>query len=385
MSSIATLRPRFSEGRAASLARELFGVAGSARPLPSERDQNFLITTDLGEACVLKIASAGERVEWLDLQNQAIEWVRRRDPALPLPRLQRSRDGQAMIRATAGTGHTHLVRLLSFLPGVPLAQVNPQTEDLLRDLGRFLGRLDRALVDFSHPASERDSSGISGRPADTVREHQHEIRDARRRALVEGLAARAGKRLAPVMRVAAPERGPQRRQRPQRAGERRRARVAERITGLIDFGDMVNALTIGELAIACAYAMLDKPDPLAAAAQVVGGYHAALPLTEAGARRAVRPRAAPAVRQRRALGRTARPRSPRTTYLTISEQPAWEALERLVLVHPRLAHYTFRQPAACEPCPETEPLARWLETQATGARARRGSRSRAAAPSSSSI
>jgi 4-aminobutyrate aminotransferase-like enzyme/Ser/Thr protein kinase RdoA (MazF antagonist) len=364
MSSIATLRPRFSEGRAASLARELFGVAGSARPLPSERDQNFLITTDSGEACVLKIASAGEPAESLDLQNQAIEWVRRRDPALPLPRLQRSREGQAMIRATAGTGHTHLVRLLSFLPGVPLANVCPQTKDLLGDLGRFLGRLDRALVDFSHPASERDFVWDLRQATDTVREHQHEIQDVRRRALVEGLAARAGERLAPVMAslrqsvvhndandhnvlVSGPS-------------ERRR-----RITGLIDFGDMVRTLTISELAIAIAYVMLDKPDPLTAAAHVVEGYHESLPLTEpelAVLFDLALLRLCTSV----ALSAHRKTREPENEYLTISEQPAWEALERLELVHPRLAHYILRHACGLQPCPETEALVRWLETQATG-------------------
>jgi len=364
MSSIATLRPRFSEGRAASLARELFGVAGSARSLPSERDQNFLITTDSGEACVLKIASAGERAEWLDLQNQAIEWVRRRDPTLPLPRLQRSREDQAMIRATAGTGHTHLVRLLSFLPGVPLAKVNPQTKDLLGDLGRFLGRLDRALVDFSHPASERDFVWDLRQATDTVHEHQHEIRDGRRRALVERLAARAGERLAPVMAslrqsvvhndandhnvlVSGPS-------------ERRR-----RNTGLIDFGDMVRTLTISELAIAIAYVMLDKPDPLAAAAQVVGGYHESLPLTEpelAVLFDLALLRLCVSV----ALSAHRKTTEPENEYLTISEQPAWEALGRLELVHPRLAHYAVRHACGLEPCPEAGALVEWLETQATG-------------------
>ena len=43
--------------------------------------------------------------------------------------------------------------------------------------------------------------------------------------------------------------------------------------GLVDFGDMVHSFTVGDLAVAIAYAILDKPDPLAAAAQVAAGYH----------------------------------------------------------------------------------------------------------------
>src|SRR5207247_7187822 len=49
----------------------------------------------------------------------------------------------------------------------------------------------------------------------------------------------------------------------------------QRIVGLVDFGDMVHSVTVADLAIAIAYGVLDKPDPLAAAAAIVRGYHAA--------------------------------------------------------------------------------------------------------------
>ena len=52
------------------------------------------------------------------------------------------------------------------------------------------------------------------------------------------------------------------------------------VTGLVDFGDLVESHTLFELAVCTAYAMLGKTDPVAAAAQVVGGYHRVNPLTE---------------------------------------------------------------------------------------------------------
>ena len=65
--------PRFDEQDALRLARELFAIRASARSLPSERDQNFHLTTDSGEQFVLKIANAGERREVLDLQNRTMQ------------------------------------------------------------------------------------------------------------------------------------------------------------------------------------------------------------------------------------------------------------------------------------------------------------------------
>jgi Ser/Thr protein kinase RdoA (MazF antagonist) len=47
---------------------------------------------------------------------------------------------------------------------------------------------------------------------------------------------------------------------------------SDRVTGLIDFGDIVYSWTIGDLAIAVAYVVLGKDDPWAAAAQVIEGY-----------------------------------------------------------------------------------------------------------------
>src|ERR1019366_756434 len=52
------------------------------------------------------------------------------------------------------------------------------------------------------------------------------------------------------------------------------------IVGLIDFGDMVHSFTVADLAIAIAYAVLDKPDPMAAAVTIAAGYHKASPLLD---------------------------------------------------------------------------------------------------------
>ena len=54
-----------------------------------------------------------------------------------------------------------------------------------------------------------------------------------------------------------------------------------RVVGLLDFGDMVHSAAVCDLAVALAYAMLDKPDPLAAALPVIQAYHARFPLTGA--------------------------------------------------------------------------------------------------------
>jgi len=55
---------------------------------------------------------------------------------------------------------------------------------------------------------------------------------------------------------------------------------SHRIQGLIDFGDAVHSWTIGDLAVAIAYAVLDQHDPLAIAGKMVSAYHAIRPISE---------------------------------------------------------------------------------------------------------
>jgi Ser/Thr protein kinase RdoA (MazF antagonist) len=55
---------------------------------------------------------------------------------------------------------------------------------------------------------------------------------------------------------------------------------AGRVIGLLDFGDMVYSAVVCDLAIALAYALLEKTDPLAAAVPIIRAYHARFPLTE---------------------------------------------------------------------------------------------------------
>jgi Ser/Thr protein kinase RdoA (MazF antagonist) len=54
----------------------------------------------------------------------------------------------------------------------------------------------------------------------------------------------------------------------------------DHISGLIDFGDIVNSPLIIDLAIAAAYQLSEGDDPLAGALPMIAGYHAIRPLQE---------------------------------------------------------------------------------------------------------
>ena len=134
---------------------------------------------------------------------------------------------------------------------------------------------------------------------------------------------------------------------------------------VIDFGDMHHGLTISEPAIAAAYAILAKrkTDLLPAAAAVISGYHSAYPLQELDLEvlyALIGMRLAVSV-VNSAYRKTLKPDD---AYVTVTEAPAWDALERLATIHPRFAHYTFRDACGLSAVPQTHAVQRRLKNSA---------------------
>ncbi len=162
--NLVQLAPRLTDDDALRIVAEKYGIFGEIEALPSERDQNFRIVADDAEY-VLKIANASEDRSALDLQNHAMHHValKAADARLDAlcPQLIWSADGEEIATisvdgwgvagdADAVESPEHFVRLLTYLPGKPLALARPQVPQLHASLGAFLGRIDRYLSDFSH-------------------------------------------------------------------------------------------------------------------------------------------------------------------------------------------------------------------------------------------
>src|SRR6266436_8886000 len=177
-----------TETEAVRLARELYGLEASARALPGEYDDNFHLTNADGHAFVLKVMHPARERSFIDLQCRALTHLAQRAPQMPMPRVTSNRSGEQFASIVAADGSTRLVWLLTFLDGTILAEVRPHSQELLGDLGRFLGEMDSAMQSFGHPAASRELTWDSAR-AGWIREYIQEIGDSRRRALVEKFLA----------------------------------------------------------------------------------------------------------------------------------------------------------------------------------------------------
>ena len=333
--------PAFTTADARHLARELYGVTATARPLTSERDQNFHLRSSNGDEFVLKIANSLEDARFLDAQREAMDARAARSPFCP--RVLPLADGRWAGEAQAPSGARHAVRLVTFIPGTPAGDVHYHSAAYRRDLGRSVGALDGALEGFDHPATHREFHWDLARGVDTCRAHLVLVRDATMRELVATLVDAFDRDMTPLLRSL-----------PRSVihndandfniivcDDGDLLHKHQRVAGIIDFGDMVHSYTVGDLAVAAAYAALGARDPLAAAAEVVAGYHPerALGDAELGALFGlIRLRLCTSV----VMAAVQMQQRPDDVYLAVSQAPIARALPILARVNPRFAEATFR-------------------------------------------
>jgi len=272
--ALTTTPPAFSLADAERTANEHFGIVARAKRLVSDKDQNFCLKTNEGSRFTLKIANYSELQLTVDFQNKALRHVAEQDASLPIPRVIPASNGQ-LYTSVNHDGRAHIVRVLSWLDGVPM-QEGTAGRELARKLGELLARLGLALSGFDHPGANPPQLWDMKRAGD-LRELLPCIEDPIISELIAGTLNRFDVNIQPMLKklrtqviyndlnpgnVLLDKTNPQ------------------DISGIIDFGDLVKSPLIIDLAIAAAYQLSEGDDPLAGALPLIAGYHAVCPLQQ---------------------------------------------------------------------------------------------------------
>lgn len=314
--SMVARRPALSVEDATDWLRRDWGIVADLRPLGSERDQNWMASVGGTPRVVLKIANADEDPEVLSLQHLLLE--RAGEAGLPCPELVRTTTGWP-----TATRHGHLGWVITALPGDDLADVPDPGPGVWHELGELLGGLAHVLADVDHPAAHRRLQWDVVHAEEVLTTYRGAITDPERGRLVDEVLRRFREVVAPVLHELP-------RSLVHNDANDHNVLVHDgALSGLIDFGDAVNTITVNDLAIACAYAMLGRAEPAAVAAAITEGYVAERTLSSA--ERAVLPtlvltRLATSV----SVSAHQQTLAPDDPYLRISEQPAWDLLATLM-------------------------------------------------------
>ncbi len=240
------------------------------RPLGGEFDQTFTATTDRGRQIVVKVYRA-EDIDSVRWQHRLLD---RLADAVPVPGVLRTRSGQDV----GELGDGRYLGVYSWIEGRLLAELDAHPPALLADWGATAARIVVGLTGM-HTIGTPPPTHLwdllaapraltAALPSLVESAHQQICEDAL--AVFHDVIAPTVEELPKGVvhqdlndfNVLADAAG-------------------TRIAGVIDFADALYTARVCEPAIAGAYAMLRKDDPIAALVDVTAGFNRVLPLTDA--------------------------------------------------------------------------------------------------------
>lgn len=259
-----------------------FGLNGELVRLNGEYDTNIGVYNQDKIIAVAKVTAPDCPLSQVEMQIDALDHIAQTAPDVPVPRVIKTSDGQSYHKVADRDGNERLIWAMTSLQGKPLADIRPHNNVLLDNIGYMCGRVTATLANFAHPALLREMKWDLTR-ADWVCPHISMIDDADDRQIVgtiiddyrthisDALVKRPKTTIhndpndynilvSPNMDFGTMAAKPS-------------------LTGVVDFGDMIAAPAVCDLAILAAYIILDDPRPLEKLCAVVAGYHRAYPLT----------------------------------------------------------------------------------------------------------
>ena len=243
--------------------------------LGGEVDRNYRLGTADGRTYLVKVhLPVGDGVE-LQWQEAILMHLRGKHLDFSVPSIVPTLGGDLHVPFELGSDRG-LLRVLDWIPGTELSRIDEHSTSLLRQLGAAAARITAALDGFSASSFHVTHHWDLTRSGEVIRQCIAENPE-----LADDYGAR------PVLDAfdsIASELDDLPRAMVHHDLNDNNVLVAEReggqtIAGVLDFNDALHSVRVAEPAIAGAYAMLRKDDPLAALGHVVGGYHGVTPLT----------------------------------------------------------------------------------------------------------
>jgi 4-aminobutyrate aminotransferase-like enzyme/Ser/Thr protein kinase RdoA (MazF antagonist) len=236
---------------AARTVAQLYGMCGRVDRLASERDQTLRFTAAAGGYWILKIYQPAENEAVIAFQLGALRHLEQHAPALPVPRVISTLGASSYALHRFSDGTTRIVSMLSFLEGEPLDH-SRGTPSQAERLGEVLANLGRALQGFEAREPAHDQLWDLSHAAAALPLAAQLTGPSR--ALVESVLTRFESDIQPKL-------------------ERLPSQVIhhdfnpdnlltargdpDSIAGVIDFGDLMRAPRVNDLAVALAYRVVN--------------------------------------------------------------------------------------------------------------------------------
>jgi len=299
------------------------------KKLSSERDKNFLIKINSKQKYVLKISNPEESRELLNLQDYILDNLGKRNSLKQyIPKKIHSRIkiySDLMNRKCC-------VRILSYIDGKMYAFVK-HDQFLEMSLGTLLGNLSKELQNLIKPSAFRkfewDPSNISW-----INKEISLFKGKNKKIILNNLKEHNFfvKKNLKKLRFSLTH------------GDVNNYNLVvkkNKILGLLDYGDMIYAPTVNDLAISLSYALMNKDNLYSTLRNIIVSYHKIFQISFDeifSLMTLVKARLTITV----VMAEKQRKKFPDNNYLSISEKDAWKLLNKLNSINPYLLIFLIR-------------------------------------------
>ena len=299
--------------------------------LPGYDTENFLGSCDNSRYIIKKYPYTKHIINQINSENNLLAHLNLKNSIYPNP--IKNRNDEYFEIYNSGK-NTYVVRLLSFLNGTFLGDIN-QTKKILESLGSFTAEMNKAILDY-------EDLYISSRVWQWDIQHIHlnkkfikDIESFRDRKLVNYFLQQFDEVVIPMLpslrksiihndlnewNILCNDKG---------------------VSGVIDFGDIAHTQLVNEVAIAMTYGAYDKDDPITNSSYILSSYHKKLPLNNDEISilyYLITAKLCMSV----CNSAHSRKINPDNKYALISEKNAWKTLKKFIKYSPRFVENKFR-------------------------------------------
>ena len=328
----------FSEHGIHQWVRDNYSLEGDLERLPGDCDLNYKLSTKEGETFVCKFAHGSCDRELLSAQNEVMALLKQSDLAA-IPHVLISHQGESLVPLTNDAGQAYFGRVLSFVPGTVLAKCTPYSAELLRNLGRTVGRLNQALAGYDHPAFHYKFNWDLAHAMEPVERYRDLITDPQLRDEIDQVYQSFKTIVVPRFKQL------KKSVIHNDANDYNILAEGDEVTGLIDFGDMVHTYTICDLAIAMGYTSLESDDVLQVIQEMAIGYNESMPL-EDDELSVLFPMMCMRLAVSACMGLHQIRQRPDDPYLAISQEPIRKTLPKLLALDANEVHQLLKKSLA---------------------------------------
>jgi len=266
--------PQVSEAQARQWLAEHYGLSGTLQALGSQQDLNYRVDSERGRF-VLKICRGDYALVELQAQHAGLKYLAEHS-SVHVPKVISANNGEDLLSLQANGEPVH-VRLLEYIEGQSLTQLEHLGHDVVARFGQLCGEMDLTLAGFDHPGLKRALQWDARHAIALINHLLPVIKDEQQRALIADAAEQAERRLQPLQDKL-PVQAIHMDITDDNAVWQRDAKRHWQLQGVIDFGDLVRTWRITDLSVTCAALLHHAGGDPFVILPAVQAYHAVNPL-----------------------------------------------------------------------------------------------------------